>query len=512
MSLTSGEFADHELDPSMLQPGAKTGWELKLTPSLLEFLSRQQESQVSDQALPYKLRASAVNSGLAIVSQISAALQGDGWKHTTIIGGGGHAEAVYGVEGAGVGTNGYFAETADSNLPFTVAENADTTGRTHAAVLNQSVDNSSWAHINSNGSMFQPVENIGTPPGHVVVTPVSALEHTLTLDKSPWYAKHQSVMLSPFDQVDGVTSPSGKAINAQDSTAPIAVSNDNTVSYVGSTGLATGSAAQLLLSSPDWVSLSSHGNPLVALWQSSQSVGVLQASSGSVRTRFEAGAHSLQLTTVKGKASPRSATVSVTAKLANDLSEHTVAVTGPADMSVSLKGGNDPIVTATKGGKYTISLSGFGKGQLAQSAMLGTVVIPKGGTLTIRPQSWSRLATGTAAAVVAHGRTTHRIVLHNHLKAAVARLTHVTVKGSRLLVTLRVPTLVAKQGAITVTVSGHGVPSRSVTISTGGRAHTATITVLLKRAIKKTTKLTLKVTTINGGSTPTEATIIYRNR
>jgi hypothetical protein len=513
MSLTSGEFADHELEPSILQSGAETGWDLKLTPSLLQFLSRQQMAQFSDQALKYRLRAFTVHRGaLELMGEISDALQGDGWKHAAIIGGGGHAEAVYGVELAGGTTAGVFAETADSVVPFTDAEDADTTGKTHAAVLDQSRDTRSWAELDSTGGMYQTAEKISTPPQHVVVTPVSAVEGTLTVFKAPFYANHQSVTISPFDQVNGVTSPGGKSINDQDSSAAIAVSNDDDVSDAGSSGSAAGGVAQLLLSAPDWVSLSSNGKPLVGLWQSTQSVGVLQASSGHVRTQFEAGAHSLQVTTVKGQTAPGPATVSVTAKLDGDLSEHTVAVSGPADVSVSLKGGDEPIVTAPEGGTYTISVTGFGKGQPVQSALLGTVAIPKGGSLTVRPQSWGGLATGTAAAVVSHGGTTHRVVLHNYLKAAVARVTHLTVKGSRLRVTLRVPTLVARQGAITVTASGHGVPSRSAMLNTGGRAHTATVIVRLRRAIKKTTKLTLKVTTINGGSAPTEAASVYRSR
>jgi hypothetical protein len=524
LALASGEVADGYLSPTVFGFTANSAYDLSRTATFDRYMGQLWLAQVSDQALPYKVEATRTGRGqAAIEAELAAAMGGpNGFTHPALINiyahqalaaDIGHTEVAYGYTMSdGVLT----IETDDSNLPFTAAEDSDTTDSTHEKALGNS-----WITVDASGKWDAHGEPMKGIASQLEVVPVKALQRSLTISPRSIVGGLVSVLVGATDSVDGVSNASGHPDNLyQDSSAlqviPQITASARPVAEPASRPLGLAGVSQLLIGgSASTVTLSSTGTPIAGLWRGTTGNTSVTAGSGALSVGFGRTTGTTTLAPVAHAHAPRSATVTVTRL--DGAVDHVVTVTGTAHVAVAVSGSGAVDITSPAGGHETVTLSVFGHGVGVQSAVLGTVDLRAGQTLALHPRSWSQLATTSFAATVSAGhRPARRLRLRNHLRPPRATVRRASVHGRVLRLTVRVPALTAGQATVsaTITATAHGrVQTRaSATVPAGGRSRTETVTVRLKRTLAAGSRLAVTLTTINGGTAATEAASSYAKR
>ncbi|MGO9901308.1 MAG: hypothetical protein ACLP0J_16855 [Solirubrobacteraceae bacterium] len=519
LGLISGEIADGKLSASALGLGADTAFDLTKTSLVDDFATQEWLAQDSDQAQPFRTAAKSNTDQADVLSQLQAAMGGpDGFTQPAMIGihffdqrtgkWEGHAEVAYGysLDDQGVLT----IYTADSNVPFTSAEYGDSTDAAHKAALTDS-----WIKMGSLGKWSAPHEDMHGTAQNLDVYPVSALQGPVTLSRSQ-PAATTSVTLGGADQVESVQNASGEPLDLTEQTpqmtiAPVMTSFD---SETPRTGPGVGGIDQLLISGEtSTTTLNGGTSPIQALWQTADIDASLDAGSGHLAARFDPGHGTITLTSAPHERAPGSASVTVTDKLDKDATEHVLTVTGPSHFTAGLASdGGEAAISSATGGSYAVTLAIVGAGQGAQSADLGTVPIPAGGTLAITPKSWAHLSASRYRAVVyGHGKTI-RLELSNRLRAPAAVLERASISGPTLRLWVHVPNLTPGQSSVTLTAKIR-LAGKLVTqvgnAPAGGSGRTETVSLKLAGIVSAGSRLSVTVRTVNGATTPTEATSTF---
>jgi hypothetical protein len=356
-----------------------------------------------------------------------------------------------------------------------------------------------------------PTESLG----RIIVTPVAAFERPLTLSRASSLGTAATLTLTPADQVQSVTGATGTPLSPSGTSPqlmidPIVSASDTTV------GGGSGIADLRLAAGRGAVTLDAGHRPVQVLWQSADTDASLTSSPGHVVTGFDARTGALTLSPKRGTSAPRTATVQLTDKLDGDRSERILTVTGPPDVSAVLTGAH-AVLTSARSGRFTISLSSLGAGQMAQSAGLGTILLAAGQKLTVTPGRWSALAGATVNARVVGGRrATRRLRLRDRLRIPTAHVIDAAAHGSSVRVTVRIPALPIGAASVSISIRatrhgrllGKGIAS----LPAGGRARTDRTTITLRHPIQTGARLAIIVQTVAGGATPTEATSTHVSR
>jgi hypothetical protein len=263
---------------------------------------------------------------------------------------------------------------------------------------------------------------------------------------------------------------------------------------------------QLVLQSPSATAVVNGGNgSLGALWEGYNGDAEVSAGKGHLSTSFDSRTNTVTVSPKAGQRAPASSTLTVIDSVDGGDVERVLTVTGAPHVSASL--GSGALVSASRAGRYTVTLSTVGKGVVGQTVPLGTIAVGAGQTLTIEPQNWNRLAVTPLSArlVGRHGRV---VVLHLHRGAMpTAVIRDLGLKGAVLRLTVRIPALAAGQATVAVSATlerGHKVlGTGSVTVSAGGAARISHLTVTLSHAAAtKGERLLLRTVTDNGGTMP----------
>lgn len=522
-ALTSGEFTDGFLHLGLFDLSAQTPFELARTSTLTRYATQQWLGQYSDQWRPLRKQALDSTGGQTdIISRLSAVMgPAGGLDRPAIIGiygkapfgstWEGHAEIAYGwgpspISGDPAGSIAIY--TADSNVPFTSGENADASGTAHAAALKDS-----WIRVQPSGGWTAPHENLSGPAKGLVVAPVSALQGLQTLSRASLRPRPaSSISLSSDDRVQGLADSTGHPVSLARDSADVQIVPQITDSN-------TPSAATSAISGPGWSGIDqlliNHGQsttelnggngPITALWQAAHVDADLSASSGHVSARFDPAGTAFAVTPVAHERAPRSATAMLTAKLDGDNTEHVVTLTGPAHVTVSL--GAAVKIISRSNARYHVTLTTLRLGGTPQTADFGMVSLGRDETLSIHPQSWTRIATTRYTATVsAPGRPLGRLRLSNHAKAPVSTLVHLSRHSNVLRLTIRVPALLAGESSVSIAVRvrSHGrLLARGIGIArAGGAAHTTRVRIELSHPVPASSHVAVTIDTINGGDAP----------
>jgi hypothetical protein len=212
--------------------------------------------------------------------------------------------------------------------------------------------------------------------------------------------------------------------------------------------------------------------------------------------------------------------VTVIAKLPGDGTERVLTVGGPLShgtLGVGFSASDGAAaITAASGASYTVSLSTVGVDTAPQTVSLGTIAIPAGGTVTLRPSSWSDLPAGrlVTSLTTAHGERLPTAVKRHAVDptATIKRITiRVAAKAIHVTAKVNAPQLLVGQSAVGLTVTERSgkriVAHRALAIRAGGPAHTATVFVSLPGPVPKYAKLKFALITENGGTTPSRSLV-----
>ncbi len=526
IALTEGMLDDGSLSPASLGSTAQTPFAVPLSPGLTSWLDEKWLAQRSDQALPYYFEPHQRPPGIVGIEDDLNDLMpgGDGWSTPVIVGLHGHIAFADGWFGHAEVAYGWAATpqpgdpgeitiyTADSNNPFTAAEDADPTGGAHLTATTYS-----WVVVHSNGSWSASGEDplTGAADG-LELAPVSALQGTLTLSqKGATRQKFYSMLLDPADNVESIDGPSGNELSLADSSSPqltIVPTISSAPPAVPAAGAATptngiGGISELLPSSAaTTITLNAGSQPLGALWQGDGRDASLSAGAGHLRVGWNGSTGQIAVTPAPHETAPRSATLAVIAQLDGDRIERVLTVTGPPHLAASLgAGGGAALLHASSTGTFAVTLSITGDGVTPQTAILPPIRLRAGQSATLTPRNWSALATTSLAAIVGRARTT----LHGLPRLPTAVVRALSVHGDVLHLSVRIPALVAGQSAVTLVAlaSRHGrVAARGVATATGAAAaRTVTVTMALNHAPGTGARVRVSVVTLNGGTTPSRA-------
>jgi hypothetical protein len=525
IALASGEFAEGLLHAEYFESDSKIAYDVPPVPGFKEFLTEQWMAQASDQFYPYILEGRTFTNGASITSALDAAMDGaDGWTTPAIISlksfdkilnmWVAHAEVAYGWTHSPVSQypGRMVIYTSDSNYPFLPSEGLDETGATHEQRLDLSriyfLPDGRWsAEVGSGDAISGKAKNME-------VAPVSALQGTLTLSRSSTFNIPDSVTLAGNDRVEEVENAAGAQLNLTEDTPDLTIvpqlSTTPSSSLKRATAVGVGGIAELLTSStgPLAVTLNGGGGPVAALFEQGLDEAEVSTGSGHLKATFDPAGNAVAVAPAKNEAGPRSATITVDTGLYGGTVERVLSVRGPADAKVAL--GSSAQVVSPTGGKFAVTLSEEGNQVPAASAVLGTINLKPGETFSVVPKQWSHLATTPlrTALTTAKGKVTHPKL--RGVKLPTARVRGTTYKNGKLKVTVRVPQLIVGQASVTVSVAvvamHRTIAQGATTVAAGGPAHTSVVTVRLGRFTPQTSRTVVTVTTVNGGTAPSETT------
>jgi hypothetical protein len=525
IALASGEFAEGLLRADYFEGDSKIAYDVPPTPGFKEFLTEQWMAQASDQFYPYILEGHTFTNGASITSALDAAMGGaDGWTTPAIISiksfdtksnmWDAHAEVAYGWAQSPVSQHPdrMVINTSDSNYPFSPSEGLDETGETHAKRLELSriyfLANGSWvAEVGSGGALYGDAKNME-------IAPVSALQGKLALSRSSTFNIPDSVTLAGNDRVEEVENAAGAQLNLTEDTPDLTIvpqlSTTPSSSSKPATAAGVGGIAELLTSSkgPLAVTLNGGGGPVAALFEQGLEEAEVSTGSGHLKATFDPAGNAVAVAPAKNETGPRSATITVDTDFYGGTVERVLSVRGPADAKVSL--GSRAQVVSPTGGTFAVTLSEEGNRVPAASAELGTIKLKPGETLSVAPKQWSHLATTPlrTALTTAKGKVTHPKL--RGVKLPTARVKKMTYKNRKLKVTVRVPQLTVGQASVTVSVAVvakyRTIAQGKAMVAAGGPAHTSVVVVQLGRFTPQPSRVVVTVTTINGGTAPSETT------
>jgi hypothetical protein len=516
IALTEGMLADGSLSLSQFGT-AQTPFEQPSTPDLATWLDQKWLAQDSDQAVPYLFEPTVRAAGEAgILADLNRLMPGgDGWNSPVIVGIEGHASLVRGwVAHAEIAygwamtplpgdPNAVTIYTSDSNVPYTSAEESDTSGGAHNTATFDS-----WVQVGDNGHWLAHHEGMYGKPDGLLLIPISALQGTLTVSRATFVNRRTfSVLLDPADNVEAVDGAGGKALSLDDSSSQLAI-----VPTVTSGPVARPAAAQaagysgigelLTTDAATTVTLNAAGHHLGALWEGAGHDANLSAGAGHLRVGFNGSSGQLTVGPAPHEAAPSSSTVTLIDQLDGNRVERVLTVTGPPHVTASL--GSGATLTATKGGTFKVTVSVTGHGVTPQTAVLAPIRLGAGRSASLRPASWARLSSTSFAAVISGRHTT----LHSVGRLPTATVRAFSLKGRKLRLKVRVPALLAGQSSVAISVVAklHGKVTAhgTATAPTGARARTDTVTVTLSHAPGRGGHVQVTVVTLNGGTTPSE--------
>lgn len=480
--------------------------------------------QFADELRTYK--AGAPTTAGEIRSQLNAAFGPNGFTHPALLGFDwattvkdasgtkevwhGHEITAFGVRDDYPHPGEFTIYTYNSNVPIQPGEDSAD------GVLHDKAQTASNVVIKENGEWSDPAEHAEGVAERLEIIPVEALEQPLHLALR---VGRVTTFLSPGTGVAAVTDPAtGKPIDLAAGGsgtvrlhAPIEASAARASSYAGA---GVGGVESIEGPAGEWKeTLGGTDASPGAEWLGPSAGASLKASGpGFASSDFNSASGALGLSPMAGEPSPAKAGLQLYSAYRGGATEHVLSLSGPLvkakAKAVFTKGGAVQIATAGAA-RLHVELSIAGGGVSSQSFDLGTVALPKNGTLTVSVSSWPALAHARVTGTIrAHGRK-RRLRFENRLRPPRTRILKRSLSGHVLKLLLALPALSGKGGSA-ITIEAHATRGRATVGSAKlrlvpGSSRRQSATLDFERALPRGTRVTVTVVTATGGATPSSS-------